>query len=197
MSKFTDEVVIRHFKFSDHLEFERSAKQNADFMGEYLPEGSLYKGFTPFEFSLVFKGYVTNADGYEYFGAFFRNQLVGMTSVCPASTEFGAQLIYWVDQKYINFGIATKMVSEISEIQFRKGYWNIESHTDRSNLGSQRIMEKCGFVIVDRYKAELHGSKSTGNMIAWIKYNPHPRSPFGPRKSPFDLLRTRTFQLPH
>jgi hypothetical protein len=89
------------------------------------------------------------------------------------------------------------MVNEVSEIQFRKGFWNIESHTDISNAASRKVMKKCGFVIADKYQAELHGSKSTGNMIAWIKYNPYPRSPFGPRRSPFDLLRPRTFQIPY
>ena len=197
MEKILDIVVIRHFRSSDLIEFEASASRNADWIGEYLPEGSLYKGFTSFEYRLVFRSYVANTDGYEFFGAFLGDYLVGMIIACPSSTDFGVQLIYWVAKEFVNMGIATKMINEVSEIQFKKGFWNIECHTDVSNRGSQVLMKKCGFVIADKYESELHGTKSTGNMIAWIKYSPYPRSPFGPRRSPFDLLRTRTFQLPY
>ena len=191
------EIEVRHLELSDQREFELCAANNADWIGEYLPEGALYKGFTPFEYALVFKTYVSNKEGYEFFGAFHGTRLLGMIIACPASTEFGAQLIYWVSQEFGGMGIATKMVEEVSERLFKKGFWNIESHTDRSNIASQRIMQKLGFAIADKYQAELHGTKSTGNMIAWIKYNPYPRSPFGPMRSPFDLLRPRTFQLPY
>lgn len=197
MGNLVDEIEIRHLRHADQWEFEISASINADWIGEYLPEGTLYKGFTPFEYALVFKTYVANQEGYEFFGAFFENHMVGMIIACPASTDFGVQLIFWVAQDFAKNGIATKMVNEVSEIQFRKGFWNIESHTDISNVASRKVMKKCGFVIADKYQAELHGSKSTGNMIAWIKYNPYPRSPFGPRRSPFDLLKPRTFQIPY
>lgn len=197
MNELLEEIEVRHFRFSDQAEFESIARSNADWIGQYLPEGALYKGFTPFEFGLVFKSYVANAEGYEFFGAFYGTHLLGMIIACPASTEYGVQLIYWVSKAFGNRGLATKMVKEVSERQFQKGYWNIESHTDKKNIASQIVMKKLGFVIVDRYESEQHGSESTGNMIAWIKYNPYPRSPFGPRKSPFDVLRTRTFQLPY
>jgi RimJ/RimL family protein N-acetyltransferase len=196
MEKILDKVVIRHFKDSDLKEFEASANRNADWIGEYLPEGSVYKGFTTFEYFVVFKSYVSNTGGYEFFGAFLGDYLVGMIIACPASTEIGVQLIYWVAKEFVNMGIATKMIKEVSEIQFKKGYWNIECHTDASNSASQVLMKKCDFVIADKYESELHGTKSTGNMIAWIKYSPYPRSPLGPRKSPLDILRPRQFHLP-
>jgi len=191
-----EEVEIRHFRHTDQWEFEVSATANADWIGEYLPDGSLYKGFTPYEFANVFRSYVGNFHRYEFFGAFQHSLMVGMIIACPASTEFGVQLIYWVAKDFCNRGIGTKMVQQVSEILFKRGFWNIECHTDASNIGSQAILKKCNFVVADRYKSELHGTKSSGNMIAWIKYNPYPRSPFGPRRSPFDVLKTRTFQLP-
>jgi RimJ/RimL family protein N-acetyltransferase len=195
MNKTINKVIVRHFRQTDLKEFETCATRNADWIGEYLPEGSLYGGFTSYEYAAIFRSYVSNLNGYEFFGAFLGDYVVGMIIACPASTEFGVQLIYWVAKEFSNMGIGTKMVEVVSEIQFRKGFWNIECHTDRSNMGSQIIMKKSGFVIVDKYDSEYHGSKSSGKMLAWMKYNPYPRSPFGPRRTPFDVLRTRRIQL--
>jgi RimJ/RimL family protein N-acetyltransferase len=188
-------VEIRHFKNDDYQAFLKCMKDNLDHMADYLGEGRFFKGFSDYEFSSLFKTYVANESPYEYFGGFYKDLCIGMVVICPGYATYGAELVYWVDREHMGQGVATKMVNEISEYAFRLGYWNIECHTDSSNLGSQKVLEKNNFGLAEKYPSEPRGLKDSGQMIAWLKFNPYNRSPFGPKRSALDLLRPRTIQL--
>jgi RimJ/RimL family protein N-acetyltransferase len=188
-------VEVRHFKKEDYPSFLECIKNNLDNMADYLGEGRFFKGFSDFEFSNLFRGYVANESPFEYFGGFYKDKCIGMVAMCPGYAKYGAEFIYWVDKDHMGQGVATKMVNELTEHAFRVGYWNIECHTDATNLGSQKVLEKNSFGLADRYLSEPRGLKDSGEMIAWIKFNPYSRNPFGPKKSALDLLRPRSFQL--
>jgi hypothetical protein len=49
--------------------------------------------------------------------------------------------------------------------------------------------------IADKYECEPRGLKDSGRMIAWVKFNPYSRNPFGPKRSALEMLKPRTFQL--
>jgi RimJ/RimL family protein N-acetyltransferase len=188
-------VEIRHFKNEDLSSFLECIKNNLDNMADYLGEGRFFKGFSDFEFTHLFRTYVANESSYEHFGGFYKDTCIGMVVICPGNTTNGAELIYWVDKEHNSQGVATKMVNEATEHAFRLGYWTIECHTDASNLGSQKVLQKNNFGYAEKYSCEPRGLKDSGQMIAWVKFNPYGRNPFGPKRSALDLLRPRTFHL--
>ena len=195
-TKFENRFVeVRHFKPDDYPSFLKCMKVNLDHMADYLGEGRFFKGFSDFEFSSLFKGYVANVSPYEYFGGFYKDNCIGMVAMCPGYARYSAEFVYWVDKDHTGYGVATKMVSEVTEHAFRLGYWNIECHTDATNLGSQKVLEKNSFGLADKYSIEPRGLKDSGEMIAWIKFNPYSRNPFGPKTSALELLKPRTFHL--
>ena len=188
-------VEVRHFKNDDYPSFLKCMKNNLDNMADYLGEGRFFKGFSDYEFAYLFKSYVANESPYEYFGGFFKEDCIGMIVLCPASSDYGIQLIYWIDKDHMGHGVATKMVNELIEHAFRLGYWNIECHTDATNIGSQKVLEKNNFGLADRYLSEPRGLKDSGEMILWIKFNPYSRNPFGPKRSALEILKPRTLFL--
>jgi len=188
-------VEVRHFKNDDYSAFLKCMKDNLDHMADYLGEGRFFKGFSDFEFSYLFKGYVANESPYEHFGGFYKDQCIAIAVLCPATSEYGVQFIYWVDKDHMGHGVATKMVNELTEHAFRLGYWNIECHTDATNLASQKVLEKNSFGLIEKYEAEPKALKDSGQMIAWIKFNPYSRNPFGPKRSALEILRPRTLLL--
>lgn len=188
-------VEIRHFQLTDLEMMAKALSKNADHISEYLTDGKLYKAFTIYEYRTLIKDYVRNADPYEYFGAFYRGQLIGCGVMCPGNGQFGIQLVYWVDKDFLQQGVASKMVNTISENCFKLGYWHIEVQTDKSNIGSQKVLERNGFVQLDEYQFQPSCTKDTGEMLVWYRFNPGARSPFGP-KLKSQILWNRRFILP-
>ena len=189
------QIDVRHFQLTDLDSLAKALNKNADHIADYLVDGKLYKAFTIYEYRVLIKQYVRNTDPYEYFGAFYKDQLIGSGVMCPGSGQFGIQLLYWVDKDFLQQGVATKLVNTISEHCFKAGYWHIEVQTDKSNVGSQRVLDKNGFVQMDDYKFEPSGLKDTGHMLVWYRFNPYERSPFGPKRRMHQLWN-RSFILP-
>lgn len=187
-------IEIRHFQLTDLEMLAKSLSKNADHIFDYLVDGKMYKAFTIYEFRILIREYVRNIEPYEYFGAFYRDQLIGTGVMCPGSAQFGVQLIYWVDKDFQHQGVASKMVNTISHYCFEAGYWSIEVQTDKSNLGSQKVLEKNEFVQLDEYRFTPSAKKETGEMLVWFRFNPKDRSPFGPKKHL--KLWNRTMILP-
>lgn len=175
-------LEIRHFHLSDLEMLVRSLTKNSEHIAEYLGAGQSFDVFTLYDFKLLIRQYIKNSDPYEYFGTFYRGELVGMGMLSPGSFQFGAQLVYWVDKDHQHQGVATKIVDTLTEHCFKVGYWNVEVQTDQTNKGSQRVLEKCGFAHVDQYSCEPSSKKDSGLMYVWFKYNPYKRSPFGPKR---------------
>ncbi|HJR81548.1 MAG TPA: GNAT family N-acetyltransferase [Anaerolineales bacterium] len=63
---------------------------------------------------------------------------------------------YWLGKEYWGKGIATKALEEfLKEIHIRPLYAHVAKH----NIGSRRVLEKCGFTITaeDRFFSEVFG----------------------------------------
>jgi RimJ/RimL family protein N-acetyltransferase len=62
---------------------------------------------------------------------------------------------YWIGKEYWGKGIATKALAAfLDHVQMRPLY----AHVAKSNVGSRRVLEKCGFTIVSEDKfSNAHG----------------------------------------
>ena len=63
---------------------------------------------------------------------------------------------YWLGKRYWGNGIATQALTEfLKEIKTRPLYAHVAKH----NIGSKRVLEKCGFTIAgeDRFFSEIFG----------------------------------------
>lgn len=54
-----------------------------------------------------------------------------------------AEITYWIDRKYWGMGIATNALCQFIEIEKTRPLY---ARTAYDNYGSQRVLEKCGFV---------------------------------------------------
>ena len=71
---------------------------------------------------------------------FVDNILAG--SIAKYETEGEAEITYWIDKKYWNKGIATKALKDFLNIENTRP---IFGRTAFDNIGSQKVLEKCGF----------------------------------------------------
>jgi [ribosomal protein S5]-alanine N-acetyltransferase len=60
-----------------------------------------------------------------------------------------AELTYWIDKKYWGRGIATKALTEFLKIENTRP---IFGRTAFDNIGSQKVLEKCGFIKISQDK---------------------------------------------
>ena len=75
------------------------------------------------------------------------NEIVG--SIAKFVIENDAEITYWIDRKFWGLGIATNALKTFLEIeQIRPIYGRVAF----DNYGSQRVLEKCGFVRVGKGK---------------------------------------------
>lgn len=64
---------------------------------------------------------------------------------------------YWIGKEYWGKGIATKALAEFLEIMKIRPLW---AHVAKHNIGSQRVLQKCGFVISGEDKfLEINGNE--------------------------------------
>jgi RimJ/RimL family protein N-acetyltransferase len=63
---------------------------------------------------------------------------------------------YWLGKEYWGKGIATKALAEFLKIvQIRPLFAHVVKH----NIGSQRVLQKCGFVILSKEKFVENGQE--------------------------------------
>lgn len=68
------------------------------------------------------------------------NIIVG--SIAKFVLEGNAEITYWIDRKFWGQGIATKALKEILTIEITRP---IFARVAFDNIGSQKVLEKCGF----------------------------------------------------
>lgn len=64
-------------------------------------------------------------------------------SIAKYETEGEAEITYWIDKQFWGKGIATKALKHFLNIETTRP---IFGRTAFDNIGSQRVLEKCGFV---------------------------------------------------
>jgi RimJ/RimL family protein N-acetyltransferase len=78
---------------------------------------------------------------------------------------------YWLGKEYWGKGIATWALKEfLKEIQIRPLYAHVAKH----NIGSKRVLERCGFTIVgeDRFFSEIFGKNIDEYILILNSRNP-------------------------
>ena len=111
---------------------------------------------------------------YKSNAVFWNDKLVGMFDMVEGADPYGVQLLYWVRGNYQQNGIATAVVEALTENAFLGATFSyVEIHVDKANVGSGKVPEKLGFSIDETYLMPPMGTKGTGEMDVWVKYNPY------------------------
>jgi len=72
-----------------------------------------------------------------------------MCNIFTSKRENEAEITYWIDKKFWGQGIATTALKELLKIeQVRPIYGRVAF----DNYGSQKVLEKCGFVKIGKEK---------------------------------------------
>ena len=71
----------------------------------------------------------------------FKGEIVG--SIAKFVMENEAEITYWIDRKYWGQGIASAVLKEFLTIEKTRPLYG---RTAFDNYGSQKVLEKCGFV---------------------------------------------------
>jgi [ribosomal protein S5]-alanine N-acetyltransferase len=77
----------------------------------------------------------------------FNGEIVG--SIAKYVMENEAEITYWIDRKYWGQGIATTALKDfLKMVQIRPIYGRVAF----DNYGSQKVLEKCGFIKIGKDK---------------------------------------------
>ncbi len=83
---------------------------------------------------------------------------------------------YWLGRVYWGRGIATAAVNMLSELAFASGFRRIEALVFEPNVGSARVLEKCGFALEGRLQASYVERDGTpGDELVYGKLNLSPK----------------------
>ncbi|MFN8134152.1 MAG: GNAT family protein [Bacteroidales bacterium] len=92
----------------------------------------------------------TNQYPVTFFGIEYNNEYVGNISLVPCADvhRMSAEIGYFIGEPYWNKGIVTRAVNLITDYGFNTlGIARIQTGVFEYNLASQRVLEKCGFMM--------------------------------------------------
>jgi len=83
------------------------------------------------------------------------NRIAG--SIAKFEIDGNAEVTYWIDKKFWGQGIATIALKELLKNENKRP---ILGRTAFDNIGSQRVLEKCGFVKIGTDKGFANGRQA-------------------------------------
>jgi len=101
-------------------------------------------------------------------------EVVGSIGIFPQSDihEKNAEIGYWLSEKYWGNGIITKAILEIVDYGFKTfDIVRIYARPFSTNKGSQRALEKCGFIVEARLKKALYKNGEYMDELIYSKLN--------------------------
>ena len=101
---------------------------------------------------------IANNNPVKVFAIVINDEAVGSVGIFPQADvhEKNAETGYWLAEKYWGKGIMAKAVKEIVDYGFRTfDIVRIFAHPFATNINSQRVLEKTGFVLEARLKKAL------------------------------------------
>jgi RimJ/RimL family protein N-acetyltransferase len=171
-----NDLVIAPIKKSFALEHLRACKDTKSNLGDFLSWGIEAPSWSMKQHLMWLSAAESIKLPYKSNSVFWRNRLVGMFEMVEGADAYGVQLLYWVRGNYQDNGIATTVVEMLTENAFLGSAWDyVEIHVDKANEGSRRVPEKLGFSIDETYQMPPMGTKGSGEMDVWVKYNPYSR----------------------
>lgn len=96
------------------------------------------------------------------------NELVGCISywyLNSLTTEVG----YWIGKSFWGKGIATAALSKLISSPYFPKAPKVAARVAMRNIGSQRVLEKCGFEVHEQYKVEKSGQMK--DALFYVKSN--------------------------
>lgn len=102
------------------------------------------------------------------------NTFVGQGTLSPiGGVPEHRQIALWVDEKWINKGLGTRIAATLEHIAFEEHGYQVLFYThDENNLASERIAFKQGFEPHCVFKSEDIARSDSGNWKCWAKDNP-------------------------
>ncbi|MBQ6934288.1 MAG: GNAT family N-acetyltransferase [Clostridia bacterium] len=93
-------------------------------------------------------------------GIYIDNKLIGIindTGIENGNVEIG----YVIHPDHQNKGYATEALKAVIEKLFEQGYAAVSAGIFEDNIASRRVLEKCGFVLIDKtedieYQGKMH-----------------------------------------
>lgn len=84
------------------------------------------------------------------------------------------QIALWVDEKWINRGLGTRIAATLEKIAFEQdGYRQLYYTHDKNNLASETVAIKLGFEQHCLFESDKLARKDSGYWKCWVKDNPH------------------------
>ena len=164
----TDRLLLRHFKEDDaQAIFDNWAKD---------PEVTKYMSWNPHE-NVGVTQYILNIWLDEYlkpdthrFGITLRDtgELIGGIDVVryiDKKPEIG----YCLSKKYWNNGYMTEACTAFMEYLFDQGYKEILIEAEVRNIGSNRVIEKCGFTFTHKETRLASEMKPVEVTVKWYR----------------------------
>lgn len=100
------------------------------------------------------------------------NKMIGKFSFSESHFLGGIQLSYFMHPGYAGQGLATFTVDQLCQMAFYNlNRLHVELHIDVENKASQRVAEKNGFQVIDRYDYEKIGFEGSGFFETWARTN--------------------------
>ncbi len=169
---------------NEHITLSEITSKDIDAFIEYLNDKDIYKNTLAIPFPY------TKKDG-EWFINFvqenkkkngkivnwaIRNKegkLIGVVGFHDGVEGHKAEIGYWLAQLYWSKGIMTEVVNKVCEIGFNEfGLNRITATIFEHNIGSVRVVEKCGFTLeADCLKKHYKKDRKTINGKLYAKTN--------------------------
>lgn len=105
--------------------------------------------------------------------AYYKTRFAGMFQHSISEDRQSAQICFWVPKQMAGIGIATTITGMLTQDSFDVyGVNQVSLHVDKANVASSKVAERNGYEIRREYFDEPYGTKDSGWLVEWIKYNP-------------------------
>ncbi|PYF74362.1 GNAT family N-acetyltransferase [Pedobacter nutrimenti] len=139
-----NELILKPTKVSDlELFFDFQLDQEANYLAAFTSKDSTDKT----AYLKKMTNYLLNDPAVNMRTIFLNDSIVG--SVAKFEMHGDTEITYWIDKAFWGKGIATKALSHFLEIENTRP---IFGRVAFDNIGSQQVLEKCGFVKIGQDK---------------------------------------------
>ncbi len=137
MTKTTNDIQLRPTEVSDlDVLFQFQADKDGGYMAAFMPKNPTDKS----AYIAKYKKLLSDP-GVNNQTIILDNTIVG--SIAKFVIEGDAEITYWIDKKFWGQGIATKALKQFLTMETTSP---VLGRTAFDNFGSQKVLEKCGFV---------------------------------------------------
>lgn len=139
----TKKITIRKTELSDlDTLFQFQLDKEGGFMAAFMPKDPTDKSSYINKHTQLLKDPTVNNHS-------IIRETVVVGSIAKFIMEGDAEITYWIDRKFWGQGIATKALQDFLQIELTRPLFGRVAF---DNFGSQKVLEKCGFVKIGEDK---------------------------------------------